>query len=70
MQITINYVATSPITIEIVQGGGGGLSTTATDVEITDFTKGLILRTSDGSRIRVTALKDGDGNISLTTTVI
>lgn len=35
------------------------------DVEITDYTKGIILKTSDGTRARITLVKDSLGNLSL-----
>lgn len=44
--------------------------TTTTDIEITDNTKGIILKTSGGSRIRVTASDDGFGNAQLTLTTL
>lgn len=44
--------------------------TTSGDIEITDYTKGIILRTSDGTRARITLTKDGSGNLQLTITAL
>lgn len=55
-------------------GGSGGTAynggPVANDVEITDSTKGVVLCHPDGTKIRLTVVKDGGGNYSLTTNVI
>lgn len=47
------------------EAGPPGPNITDEDVEVTDYTKGLILRTSDGTRARITLQKDSGGNLEL-----
>lgn len=45
--------------------GAPGPNITASDVEVTDATNGIILKTSDNTRARITLEKDGDSNLLL-----
>lgn len=44
--------------------GPPGPSVVNSDIEVTDFSKGIILKTQDGTRVRMRIEKDGDNNLT------
>jgi hypothetical protein len=55
--------ATSTLSDVVANG-----NTTASDIEITDATKGIILKTAEGTRARITLTQDTDGTLRLNLT--